>query len=56
MRIAEVRARVVEWRGKSVAPQRHFCTNPGYIDLSDEVPGLGLSIQEDALSRFEVIE
>jgi L-alanine-DL-glutamate epimerase-like enolase superfamily enzyme len=28
----------------------------GHIDLSDDVPGLGLTIQEDALKRFEVIE
>lgn len=28
----------------------------GYVDLADDVPGLGLSIQEDALSQFEVIE
>jgi len=28
----------------------------GYIDLSDDVPGLGLTVQENALSKFEVIE
>lgn len=28
----------------------------GYIDLSDDVPGLGLAVQENALSKFEVIE
>src|SRR4029453_11201055 len=28
----------------------------GYIDLSDDVPGLGLTIKEDALSNFSVIE
>ena len=28
----------------------------GYIDLSDNVPGLGLTVQENALSKFEVIE
>ena len=28
----------------------------GSIDLSDEVPGLGLSIQEDKLADFEVTE
>jgi L-lyxonate dehydratase len=33
MRIAEVRTRVVEWRGKTVPPQPHFCTNP--MDLLD---------------------
>ena len=31
MKITEVRTRVVEWRGKTVAPQPHFCTNP--VDL-----------------------
>jgi len=28
MRITEVRTRVVEWRGPTVAPAPHFCTNP----------------------------
>lgn len=33
MKITEVRTRVVEWRGKTVPPQPHFCTNP--MDLLD---------------------
>lgn len=33
MKITEVRTRVVEWRGPSVPPQPHFCTNP--IDVLD---------------------
>ena len=28
----------------------------GHIDLSDDVPGLGLTIQEDKLGNFEVTE
>jgi L-alanine-DL-glutamate epimerase-like enolase superfamily enzyme len=28
----------------------------GYIDLRDDVPGLGLTIKEEGLSRFSVIE
>jgi hypothetical protein len=28
----------------------------GYIDLRDDVPGLGLTIKEDALGRFRVID
>ena len=28
----------------------------GHIDLRDEVPGLGLTIKEQALERFDVIE
>jgi L-alanine-DL-glutamate epimerase-like enolase superfamily enzyme len=28
MKITEIRTRVVEWRGKTVPPQPHFCTNP----------------------------
>jgi L-alanine-DL-glutamate epimerase-like enolase superfamily enzyme len=28
----------------------------GYINLSDDVPGLGLTIKEDELSKFAVIE
>lgn len=33
MKITEVRTRVVEWKGKTVPPQPHFCTSP--IDLLD---------------------
>jgi len=33
MKITDVRTRVVEWRGKTVPPQPHFCTNP--MDLLD---------------------
>ena len=33
MKITEVRTRVVEWRGNTVPPQPHFCTNP--MDLLD---------------------
>jgi L-rhamnonate dehydratase len=37
MRITEIRTRVVEWRGKTVAPQPHFCTNPmDLLDLSQD--------------------
>ena len=28
----------------------------GYIDLRDDVPGLGITIKEDALKQFDVIE
>ncbi len=33
MKITDVRTRVVEWRGKTVPPRPHFCTNP--MDLLD---------------------
>ena len=33
MKITEIRTRVVEWKGKTVTPQSHFCTNP--MDLLD---------------------
>ena len=33
MKITDVRARVVEWRGKTTPPEPHFCTNP--MDLLD---------------------
>jgi L-lyxonate dehydratase len=42
MKITEIRTRVVEWRGESVAPQPHFCTNP--VDLLD--------LNGDAMSGF----
>lgn len=28
MKITDIRTRVVQWRGKTVPPQPHFCTNP----------------------------
>lgn len=37
------------FRGEPVAKQ-------GFIELSDDTPGLGLEIDEQALARFEVIE
>ncbi|HVA00129.1 MAG TPA: L-rhamnonate dehydratase [Terriglobia bacterium] len=42
MKITEVRTRVVEWKGKTVAPQPHFCTNP--VDL--------LELPTDAMGSF----
>jgi L-lyxonate dehydratase len=33
MKITEIRTRVLEWRGKTVPPQPHFCTNP--LDVMD---------------------
>ncbi|HEX7363425.1 MAG TPA: L-rhamnonate dehydratase [Bryobacteraceae bacterium] len=42
MKITEVRTRVVEWRGKTVPPQPHFCTNP--MDL--------LNLDQDSMAGF----
>jgi len=42
MKITEVRTRVVEWRGKTVPPQPHFCTNA--IDMLD--------LGQDAMAGF----
>jgi len=42
MKITEVRTRVVEWRGKTVPPEPHFCTNP--MDLLD--------LGEDSMASF----
>lgn len=37
MKITEIRTRVVEWRGKTVPPEPHFCTNPmDLLDLSQD--------------------
>ena len=37
MKITDVRTRVVEWRGETVSPQPHFCTNPmDLLDLSQD--------------------
>jgi L-rhamnonate dehydratase len=42
LKITDVRTRVVEWRGKIVPPQPHFCTNP--IDL--------LNLPSDSMAGF----
>ena len=42
MRITDVRTRVVEWRGPTVPPQPHFCTNP--MDL--------LALPADSMAGF----
>ncbi|MEO8126628.1 MAG: L-rhamnonate dehydratase [Bryobacteraceae bacterium] len=42
MKITEIRTRVVEWRGKTVPPQPHFCTNP--MDIMD--------LPSDSMSGF----
>ncbi len=42
MKITEIRTRVVEWRGKTVPPQPHFCTNP--MDL--------LALLADSMGSF----
>jgi L-rhamnonate dehydratase len=42
MKITEIRTRVVEWRGPTVPPQPHFCTNP--MDL--------LSLPADSMAGF----
>jgi L-alanine-DL-glutamate epimerase-like enolase superfamily enzyme len=30
--------------------------NDGFVDLDDNLPGLGLAVNEKALAKFEVIE
>jgi len=42
MKITEIRTRVVEWRGPTVPPALHFCTNP--MDL--------LSLPADSMAGF----
>src|SRR4030095_818809 len=42
MKITDVRTRVVEWRGPTVPPAPHFCTNP--MDL--------LSLPADSMAGF----
>ncbi len=42
MKITEIRTRVVEWRGHTVPPQPHFCTNP--MDL--------LALPSDSMAGF----
>ena len=47
MRIKEIRATVYRWRGKTVPPQSHFCTNP-----MDILAGVGESGDTMASFRF----
>ncbi len=42
MKITDIRTRVVEWRGATVPPQPHFCTNP--MDL--------LALPSDSMASF----
>ncbi|HKX28503.1 MAG TPA: L-rhamnonate dehydratase [Blastocatellia bacterium] len=42
MKITDLRTRVVEWRGETVPPQPHFCTNP--IDV--------LTLPADSMASF----
>ena len=42
MKITDIRTRVVEWRGQTVPPQPHFCTNP--MDV--------LELPADAMAGF----
>ena len=42
MKITDLRTRVVEWRGETVPPQPHFCTNP--IDI--------LTLPADSMASF----
>ncbi len=47
MKITEIRTRVVEWRGPTVAPQPHFCTNPmDILNLSE------VEAYRDAMAGF----
>ena len=45
MKITEIRTRVVEWRGPTVPPQPHFCTNP--MDL--------LALSSDSMASFRFL-
>ena len=42
MKITKIRTRVVEWKGKTVTPQPHFCINP--MDLLD--------LPQDSMANF----
>src|SRR5262245_60509584 len=50
MKITDIRTRVAEWRGPTVAPQPHFCTNPmDLLDLpADSVAGCRLRAERIA--------
>jgi L-alanine-DL-glutamate epimerase-like enolase superfamily enzyme len=50
MIIREIRTRVVEWRGATVPPQPHFCTNP--IDLLQLDEMRARSGRGDAMASF----
>jgi L-alanine-DL-glutamate epimerase-like enolase superfamily enzyme len=50
MIIREIRTRVVEWRGTTVPPQPHFCTNP--VDLLQLDDMRARSGRGDAMASF----
>jgi L-rhamnonate dehydratase len=50
MIITDIRTRVVEWRGRTVPPQPHFCTNP--IDLLQLDDMRQRSDTADAMASF----
>jgi L-alanine-DL-glutamate epimerase-like enolase superfamily enzyme len=49
MKITEIRTRVVEWRGPTVPPQPHFCTNA--MDLVEPMVRAGSS-SRDSMASF----
>src|SRR5215467_14054563 len=50
MKITQVRTRVVEWHGPTVAPQPHFCTNP--MDALQLARRLKSSDDADTMAGF----
>ena len=50
MKITDIRTRVVEWRGATVPPQPHFCTNPiDILQLTERTAATGAA---DAMAGF----
>jgi L-rhamnonate dehydratase len=50
VKITDIRTRFVEWRGATVAPQPHFCTNPiDILELGERTAATGAG---DAMAGF----
>jgi len=56
MKITKVRARVVEWRGKTVPLTPHFCTNPMDLVAQDLIHGAQASMSTFTFHGWLVVE
>lgn len=67
MKITEIRTRIVQWKGPPVEVevgnelfwyifQGEPVAQNGCVDLDENTPGLGLTVDEAALQKFHVIE
>ena len=56
MKITDIRARVFEWRGETVPPQSHFCTNPADMLRADDGDAGGDTMQSFRFHSWLAVE